>query len=57
MLSNIGTTLVVFTLFISFFIINASFVDLKNTNKLVSKKLYKFSLLQSTFIIVAFFTL
>ena len=33
MLSNIGTTLVVFTLFISFFIINASFVDLKNTNK------------------------
>ena len=57
MLSNIGTSLIIFTLIISFIIIIFSYKDLNITNNLVSKKLYWYSLFQCTFSILIFFTL
>jgi|MDTC01.3.fsa_nt_gb cytochrome c-type biogenesis protein CcmF len=57
MLSNFGSILIIFTLLTSLVLIKASITDLKIINNFVSKKIYRYSLCQSTFIITSFFTL
>ena len=57
MLSNIGNFLLFLNILLSFLIIYSSFNCLKSSNNLISKNIYRTSLLQSTFIIVCFFSL
>ncbi len=57
MLSNIGNLLLVINLFLSSIIIFSSIENLNNNNNSISKKIYTFCLLQSTLIIMCFFTL
>ena len=57
MLSNIGNFLLILNIFLSFLIIYSSFNCLKSSNNLISKNIYRTSLVQSTFIIVCFFSL
>jgi len=57
MLSNIGTSLVVLVLILSFLIIYTATLDLNTTSQLVKKSIYKLSLFQTTFTILIFFSL
>ncbi len=57
MLSNIGNLLLVINLLLSSFIIFSSIENLNNNNNSISKKIYTFCSLQSTLIIICFFTL
>ena len=57
MLSNTGNFLLLLSILFTFFIIFQSFACLKKTNDLIFKSIYKISLLQSTTILICFFTL
>ena len=57
MLSNIGISLVVLVLILSFLIIYTASVDLKISGQNIKRKIYKLSLYQITFTILSFFTL
>ena len=57
MLSNIGISLVVLILILSFSIIYTSCLDLKTPSRTIKKSIYKLSLFQTTFTILSFFTL
>ena len=57
MLSNTGNFLLFINIFLSFLIIYNSFKCLKIKNNLIFKNIYQISLLQSTLILICFFTL
>jgi cytochrome c-type biogenesis protein CcmF len=57
MLSKIGIIFIILTSVISIFIIFNSIKELKNKNETISRAIYNFALLQSTFSILSFFTL
>ena len=57
MLSNTGNFLLILSILFTSFIIYQSFICLKKTNDLIFKSIYKISLLQSTTILICFFTL
>ena len=57
MLSNIGNSLLFLNIFFGFLIIHYSINFLKNSNTTIPKKIYHLSLLQSTSILICFFTL
>ena len=57
MLSNTGNFLLILSILFTFFIIFQSFACLKKTNNMIFKSIYKISLLQSTTILICFFTL
>ena len=57
MLSNTGNFLLILSILFTSFIIYQSFVCLKKTNDMIFKSIYKISLLQSTTILICFFTL
>ena len=57
MLSNTGNFLLILSILFTSFIIYQSFACLKKTNDMISKSIYKISLLQSTTILICFFTL
>ena len=57
MLSNIGISLVVLILILSFLIICTASLDLKNSRQTIKKNIYKLSLFQTTFTVLSFFTL
>ena len=57
MLSNIGISLVILVLVLSFSTIYAASLDLKISNRFISENIYKLSLFQTTFTILSFFTL
>ena len=57
MLSNTGNFLLILSILFTSFIIYQSFACLKKTNDMIFRSIYKISLLQSTTILVCFFTL
>ena len=57
MLSNTGNFLLFLNILLSFSIIYQSFIYLKNSKDLVLKKIYQIGLIQSTSILICFFTL
>jgi cytochrome c-type biogenesis protein CcmF len=57
MLSNIGNSLIILNLILSFLIIYTSMQCVKNKNPLVPKTIYNLALYQTTFSIIIFFTL
>ena len=57
MLSNTGNFLLLLSILFTSFIIYQSFACLKKTNDVIFKSIYKISLLQSTTILICFFTL
>ena len=57
MLSNIGISLVVSVLILSFLIIYTASIDLKISRQVIKKNIYNLSLFQTTFIVLSFFTL
>mgnify|MGYP001310355797 FL=1 len=57
MLSNIGIGLVVLVLILSFFIIYVASLNLRTSRQTIKKSIYNLSLVQTTFIILSFFTL
>jgi cytochrome c-type biogenesis protein CcmF len=57
MLSNIGNSLIILDLILSFLIIYTSMQCVKNKNPLVPKTIYNLALYQTTFSIIIFFTL
>ena len=57
MLSNTGNFLLILSILFTSFIIYQSFACLKKTNDTIFKSIYKISLLQSTTILICFFTL
>ena len=57
MLSNTGNFLLFINIFLSFLIIYNSFKCLKIKNNLIFKNIYQISLLQSTLVLICFFTL
>ena len=57
MLSNTGNFLLILSILFTSFIIYQSFACLKKTNDMIFKSIYKTSLLQSTTILICFFTL
>ena len=57
MLSKIGIIFIILASVISIFIIFNSIKELKNKNEPISRAIYNFALLQSTFSILSFFTL
>ena len=57
MLSNTGNFLLILSILFTSFIIYQSFACLKKTNDMILKSIYKISLLQSTTILICFFTL
>ena len=57
MLSNTGNFLLILSILFTSFIIYQSFACLKKTNDMIFKSIYKISLLQSTTILICFFTL
>ncbi len=57
MLSNIGNFLLFLNILLSFLIIYSSLNCLKSSNNFISKNIYRTSLVQSTFILVCFFSL
>tara|TARA_A100001015_G_scaffold116807_1_gene129600 strand:+ start:1801 stop:3690 length:1890 start_codon:yes stop_codon:yes gene_type:complete len=57
MLSNFGIILLILTLILSAVIIYNSFLDLKASNKLIKRTIYRLSLFQTTFAILSFLTL
>ena len=56
MLSNFGIILLILTLILSAVIIYNSFLDLKASNKLIKRTIYRLSLFQTTFAILSFLT-
>ena len=57
MLSNLGNLLLFLNIFLSLIIIYSSLKCLKLSGKLIPKTIYQISTLQSTLIIICFFTL
>ena len=57
MLSNIGISLVILVLILSFLIIYIAKLDLETSGQIIKKNIYKLSLFQTTFTILCFFTL
>ena len=57
MLSNTGNFLLILSILFTSFIIYQSFACLNKTNDVIFKSIYKISLLQSTTILICFFTL
>ena len=57
MLSNTGNFLLILSILFTSFVIYQSFACLKKTNDTIFKSIYKISLLQSTTILICFFTL
>jgi len=57
MLSNIGISLVILILILSFLIIYTASLDLKISGQAIKKNIYKLSLFQTTFTVLSFFTL
>ncbi len=57
MLSNTGNFLLILSILFTSFIVYQSFACLKKTNDIIFKSIYKISLLQSTTILICFFTL
>ena len=57
MLSNTGNFLLILSILFTSFIIYQSFACLKKNNDMIFKSIYKISLLQSTTILICFFTL
>ena len=57
MLSNTGNFLLILSILFTSFIIYQSFACLKKTNDMIFKSIFKISLLQSTTILICFFTL
>ncbi len=57
MLSNTGNFLLILSILFTSFIIYQSFAYLKKNNDMIFKSIYKISLLQSTTILICFFTL
>jgi cytochrome c-type biogenesis protein CcmF len=57
MISNFGNLLLSLNIFLSFVIIYCALKCLKTSGKLISKTIYQISTLQSTIIIICFFTL
>ena len=57
MLSNTGNFLLILSILFTSLIIYQSFACLKKTNDMIFKSIYKISLLQSTTILICFFTL
>ena len=57
MLTNIGISLVVLVLVLSFLIIYIANLDLNTPSQVINKSIYKLSLFQTTFTILSFFTL
>ena len=57
MLSNTGNFLLILSILFTSIIIYQSFACLKKTNDMIFKSIYKISLLQSTTILICFFTL
>ena len=57
MLSNTGNFLLILSILFTSFIIYQSFACLKKTNDVIFKSIYKISFLQSTTILICFFTL
>ncbi len=57
MLSNLGNLLLFLSTSLSIIIIFYSFEDLKNNGAVLSRRIYKLSLIQTTSIIICFFTL
>jgi len=57
MLSNTGNFLLILSILFTSFIIYQSFACLKKTKDMIFKSIYKISLLQSTTILICFFTL
>ena len=57
MLSNIGNSLLLLNVLLSLLIIYSSYNCLKTSNNLIFKSIYQISIIQSTSIIVCFFTL
>ena len=57
MLSNTGNFLLILSILFTSFIIYQSFACLKKTNDMIFKSIYRISLLQSTTILICFFTL
>ena len=57
MLSNLGNLLLFLSVFLSFAIIYASYKSLRLSGKLIPRIIYQISTLQSTLIIICFFTL
>ena len=57
MLSNIGISLIVLVLILSFLSIYTASLDLKTSGLSINKSIYKLSLFQTTFTILSFFTL
>ena len=57
MISNIGNFLLFLNIFFCFFIVYQSFRCLKTSSNSIFKSIYQVSLLQSTTIIICFFTL
>ena len=56
MLSNLGNLLLFINVILGLAIIYFSFQNLKNNKTLVTKNIYHICLLQSSFIIICFFT-
>ena len=57
MLSNFGNSLIIINIILALVIIYRAYLDSRNQKKLISKNIYKLSLLQSTLTIICFFTL
>ena len=57
MLSNLGNFILFLSVLISFSIIYFSFSSLKNHGYVIEKKIYSLSLIQTTVVIICFFTL
>ena len=57
MLSNIGNSLLSINILLSIFIIYFSFQNLKDSKNLINRNIYNMCLIQSTSIIICFFTL
>ena len=57
MLSNIGNSILFLSVFLSLSIIYCSIKNLKSIDNRIDKNIYQLCLLQSTFVIISFFTL
>ena len=57
MLSNIGNSLLFINILLSIFIIYFSFKNLEDSKKIINRNIYNMCLIQSTSIIICFFTL
>ena len=57
MLSNLGNILLITNVILSFTIIYFSFQCLKSSGEIIFKKIYQISVVQSTLVLICFFTL